>query len=258
MAMRDEHAPTLRVIHVLEAVAHEKNSLNLAEIAKKTKSPKTSLFPIVHTLLKNKYLQSNNGSYSLGVKTIELGVNFLNQNNAMEEIRKIIHSLAETCLETCHLGILDKGYVLYLYKEDSKEPIRMYSSIGKHLPAYGTAVGKALLSGCTAEELRLFYPNGLQSLTKNTITDFNELDRQLEDVRSTGYAYEQEESNPMIHCIGVPLKKDGKVVAAISVAIPTFRITPEKIVISKKALLVAKNTIENIMIYTDFDFGFLD
>ena len=58
------------------------------------------------------------------------------------------------CSETCHFGILVGGDVLYLLKIDSPEPIRMYSSGGRRLPAYATGIGKALLSDYTLPMLK--------------------------------------------------------------------------------------------------------
>ena len=61
----------------------------------------------------------------------------------------------------------------------------------------------------------------------NTITDFNELYRQLLEIRKQGFAYEQEESNKNLRCIAVPVCIDGKVSAALSVSIPIFRYSEE-------------------------------
>lgn len=252
--VKEEHAPTLRVIGVLEAVAEEKGRISLTQIAEKTGWSKSSLFPVVHTLSDSGYLQGTNGMYSLGLKAVELGVNFLNQNDAMVEIRKIIHVLVNTCLETAHLGVLESGNVVYLYKEECSQSIRMYSSIGKRIPAYGTAIGKALLSESTIEEFHSYYPDGLKPLTPNTITDFNVLFKQLSDVKSTGFAYENEESNEMVCCIAVPIYKDNIIVAAISVAMPVFRMNDEKRELCQKALLIAKHSIESLLIYTGFVF----
>ena len=86
----------------------------------------------------------------------------------MEEIKTIMTNMVNVCSETCHYAILIEGDVLYLQKIDSPEPIRMFSSIGKRLPAYGTGLGKALLMDHNMDQLRSLYPNGLKKLTKNT------------------------------------------------------------------------------------------
>ena len=57
----------------------------------------------------------------------------------------IMQTVVDGCGETCHFGILSGGDVLYLAKVNSPQAIRMYSMTGRRLPAYSTAIGKALL-----------------------------------------------------------------------------------------------------------------
>ena len=140
----------------------------------------------------------------------------------------ILQSIAAECGETAHFGVLEAGKVLYLAKADSSEAVRMYSAVGRSLPAYATALGKALLSGVSRDQLTALYPDGLKPLTEHTITDMDKLYRQLCDVRSTGFAYESEESNNSICCIAVPVMLHKKNAASLSVAVPVFRYTEEK------------------------------
>lgn len=149
----------------------------------------------------------------------------IESTDSFENIVDIMHTVVEGCGETCHLGVLSKGDVLYLAKVNSPQAIRMFSMTGRRLPAYSTAIGKALLRDLEPEQLRELYPDGLKALLPNTVTDFDALYGQLLEIRKQGFAYEQEESNENIRCIAVPLCTGGRVTAAMSVAIPTFRYT---------------------------------
>ena len=161
--------------------------------------------------------------------------------------------MTNVCMETSHFGILKGGDVLYLKKIDSPEPIRMTSRVGMRIPAYGTAIGKALLMDTEFLELKRLYPNGLKALTENTITDFNDLANQLSEARLLGYTYEMEESTQYIRCFAVPIRKKGKIVAAISVAIPIFRYTEEREKLVRTLLFDSKNKIETILNNVDMD-----
>jgi DNA-binding IclR family transcriptional regulator len=55
--------------------------------------------------------------------------------------------LAEQLGVTVHLAILDEMDVVYIEKVDAVQSLRMYSQIGKRIPAYCSALGKVLLSG---------------------------------------------------------------------------------------------------------------
>ena len=86
------------------------------------------------------------------------------------------------------------------------------------------------------EELHRLYPEGLKPLTAHTITDFDELYRQLKEIQETSLAYECEESNELIRCVAKPIYKNNSVAAALSVAVPTFRYSAEKQAVIERLL----------------------
>ena len=155
--------------------------------------------------------------------------------------------------EICQMGILDKGQVLYIAKVDSESPIRIISSVGKRLPAYCTALGKAMLSNTKIEDIKKLYPNGLTPFTSKTITDFNELEKQLKEIKNTSIAYEFGEINEPSYCLSTPLMKNDDILAAISVSVPSFRMTKEKNDLIKKLLLESKIKIETYFREHDID-----
>ncbi len=252
-----QHKPTWRVIRVMEVVSTHKDGVTLSELVRLTKIPKGTLFPIVQTLQKSHFLHVVKGTqkYMLGIKIIEVGQRFFDHFDLLAEVKKEIHLIVESCSETCHLGVLDGSDIFYLHKEDSKKAIRMYSSIGKRLPAYGTALGKAILSGHSEDDIRALFPEGLIALTKNTITDFDKFLQQVEKVRLEGIAYEKEEANLEIQCIAVPLRKNGAIQAALSVSIPVFRATDSLMEEVQTLLLTAQRRIEIILQSSDYDFS---
>lgn len=253
MSEKSGHMPTIRVILIFEAIAASPIGLTFTEITESTGVAKSSLFPIVHTLVDKKYLYYDPASskYTLGLKIFETGNCFLNQFDILEYVKEQMRSIVSICNETCHFAVLSNSDVLYIDKVDSSEPIRMYSSIGKRLPAYGTGLGKALLCMHSPAEIQRLYPDGLKPLTQHTITDFGKLNEQLKEIRKTGVAYEKEESNLQIQCIAVPILKNEKPVFALSVAIPVFRATKESLDVIEKLLVSAKKNIEQMASVAD-------
>jgi DNA-binding IclR family transcriptional regulator len=250
------HRSTERVLDSLEFVAFG-NAIGytLSEISQKLDIPKSSIQPILHTLLQRGYLShdKNTGRYTIGYSTFKLGSSFLGSLNIIDEITKELERVTSICLETTYCATLKEGNAFYIAKADSPEPIRMVARIGHTLPAYSTGVGKALLTDFTLQELRKLYPNGLTPLTEHTITDFVELHNQLQTAKREGFAYEMEESNQYIQCIATPIRKGERIVAAISVAIPTFRYTDEKGELICQSLFQAKNKLEKLIENTDID-----
>lgn len=244
---RDQHRSTERALDILEYLASSKDGGHtLTELAAALNAPKSSLFPIIHTLLNRKYIQLDrpSGRYYIGISSYAFGAAFSTSQNVLDLILNVMESIVESCEETCQLGVLDREKVLYIRKVDSPQPIRMISHVGNRLPANATAIGKALLSGLSDQEIRELYADGLPRLTNHTIVDLDVLLAQLAEVRKSGIAWEQEESTNQIRCWAVPLCKEGNVFAALSVSVPLFRCSEAKEPLVLGSLFKAKKEIE--------------
>lgn len=254
MSPKEPHRATQRVIDILDSIASgTEQGLSLSELSTQLAAPKSSLFPIVHTLCQNNLIAFNEqtGKYTMGFKTYELGNTYLQEGSVNSAIIEIMQSISRQCRETCFFGELIEGNVYYLFKTDSPESLRMVS-VGKKLPAYSCGIGKALLSDKTLEELTALYPEKLTPLTEHTITDISVLYQQLQTIRTQDIAFEKEESTKYIQCIAIPIRKEGKVRAAMSVATPVFRYTPEKEAMIIGLLKQAQLKIEPLIASADW------
>lgn len=251
----EEHRPTARVLDILELVSSSNKGYTLTEIALAVNSPKSTILPIVRTLCQRKFIMLNKDTsrYIVSVNAFVIGSSYLEDLSILNIIKEEMKSIVNVSSETCQMGILAKGDVLYIAKIDSPEPIRLMSFVGKKIPAYCTAIGKALLSRHTAEQLHLLYPQGLHSFTPQTITSFNRLYEDLQVIRQTNLATEMEEVTANIQCLAVPLCKDDHVIAAISVSIPLFRANPEKLALIEQLLLKTKKKIEPLFANVNLD-----
>jgi IclR family KDG regulon transcriptional repressor len=251
MKARDSHRPTERVLDILELVTQNGyTSYSLAEIAAALDAPKSSLFPVVHTLVKRGFLNYDKDTlrFSIGFKAYEVGMKYAHRTGIYDEILSEMQNIVRSCSESCNFAELKGGDALCLMKVDSPEAIRMFSAPGKRMPAYSTALGKALLAEKTREELEELYPGGMVPVTEHTITNLDTLMEQLAEVRLTGVATESEENALLIRCIAVPIKNAGATVAALSVAVPTFRYSDEKKDLIIKLLTEARRRIEMLLI----------
>jgi len=249
----EDHRSTTRVLDILETVSEKKDlKLTLTNIARELHAPKSSIFPMLQTLVDRAYLNydSQTLTYSIGPRAYAVGMKYTEDGGFYQDIDKILSNITEKCQETSHFAELLGNEVFYLNKKDSPQSIRMYSFPGRTLPAYATGLGKALLSGKSEEEIREMYPDGLKVITENTVTSFDLLFKQLEEVRKSSFAFEIEESNESIRCIAVPIEFNGAVRYAISVAVPVYRYTKEKEKQIEELLLEAKHQIEIEMFST--------
>lgn len=111
-----------------------------------------------------------------------------------------------------------------------------------------------LLADYQLPQLKALYYDGLYPLTEHTITDFRLLADQLAEIRTSGFAYECEESTRGIRCIGVPLRKSGKVVAALSVAFPLECYNDAAAASARQALDEARRQIERLLCCVELQF----
>jgi DNA-binding IclR family transcriptional regulator len=105
-------------------------------------------------------------------------------------------------------------------------------------------VGKVMLAWMDPEESKqLIREHGLPRLTDKTITDEAALYKHLEEIRQKGYAIDDEENEKGLRCVAAPIMDySGRVIAAISIAGPTTRISTDSL--EKMANLVVEAGLE--------------
>lgn len=239
------HNPTLRVVQILNLFSTNPTPLSFSDIARLTNIPKGTLSPILSELLTQRYLRLKSGGlYVLGSAAFGLGAAFVGQMGGFEIIKAHMREIVSACGETCQFGVLEGGEVLYLHKVESQNPIKLHSYAGKMLPAYCTAIGKALLRDKDLAALRALYPQGLEAFTDNTLRDVESLQSELESIRARGVAYEMGEHTPEVACAAVALSNGREVVAALSVSLPAFRADSKKMQAISALLLTQGREIE--------------
>lgn len=244
----------LRVLDIFELLARYPDGISLSEISTKLNIPKSSAHGLIATLLNRGYLREgrHDRTYRLGARLFELGSEYVAGTDLITDGQVIVSETARACDETVHLAILEGDEVLYVAKEESTNTIRMVSAVGKRFPAYGTGVGKMLLSALSPAALNQLYPpeESLEPITPRTITDPTAFRQELTETRQRGYATDFEESTPGLCCVAAPIYGgDGSIVAAISVSVPTVRFTAERQAELRMLIQRSANRLSRILGY---------
>jgi len=240
-----------RGLEMLELLSEHPDGLELHQIAKAMELPKSSAFNLLHTLFSYKYVRKpdNSPRYQLGLRLFEVGSAAVNHVDVTSVIRQYMADISRACNETMHCGILSGLDVLYIDKMESTQSIRMSSHVGVRMPLNATAMGKAFLSCLTDDEVRGLY-NGreLVALTPHTITDMSTLLKQLDIIRQTGYATENQESNLNVSCIGIAIRgRDDRPAYALSISAPSFRMGENEVAAYGQMLLRAQRKIQRVL-----------
>ena len=240
-------------LSILDTILQHGSPMNMTKISEKLGLYPSTIHRILDTLKHWGYVEQdpNTQKYQLGLKLLELGMAKLHQIDLVREVTPYLKELVKQCNETVHLGVLEEGEVLYLAKEESSQTIRMISYIGKRAPLHCTALGKVLLAYMSEEERKkILEEKELPRLTKNTITDKGELEKELDKIREQDFALDREENEKDVRCIGAPIRNyKGKVIAAISISSPIFRIDKNVQNNLKEALIKTTNKISKRLGY---------
>ncbi len=162
------------------------------------------------------------GTYRLGPTIVSLAGAAINEYEEFRHAYAELHALMAATLLGANLAVPDDDRLMYLFHIDGPKMKRGNTLVGRHAPLHATALGKALLSGQTAEGLEAWLGDRtLPAYTVHTITEPTRLRAELAEVRARGYAIEREELALGRGCIAVPIRaRDGQVVAAMSLSGP--------------------------------------
>lgn len=245
-----------RAIAILEFLAEENKGCGITIISKATGLHKSTVHRLLGTLMNKGYVEKDieNDNYRLGTKILYLASSVLDRMDIRNVSRPYITELSEQTKEVVHLSILDGDEAVYIDKVESSRPnsVRMHSQIGKRVPLYCTAVGKALLSKFGDEKVKeLIGKNKFIKFMPNTIDNVEDFIKALEKVNELGYAMDDMEHEEGIRCIAAPIyNRKGMVVAAVSLSGPMFYITEERLPQLREKILKTSEDISYQLGYT--------
>jgi len=201
--------------------------LSVNDLACKVGLPRSTAYRIVSCLTEFGFLEKNPvaGTYTVGPELYAQGSLYLSNASILNAADPVMKVLNELTAEAVSVGILDKKNVILIMKEESKYTFRLTTHIGSNLPAYASAIGKALLSELSDSEIgRLIPAETLQAVTPKTIITKTELKRDLEEIRRTKISVDREGGYEGVESVASVIRDiHGKATAAMSIPVPIFR-----------------------------------
>lgn len=243
------HRPTERVTNVLLTIANEPKPLNLSSISQLTNIPKSTLSPILDVLRHYEFIfRKDDNTYVIGENAYLIGKSYEQNYLGFETIKEYMKKIVLECNEICQLAVLRDDKVLYIAKEEPNQAIQLVSYEGKLLPASSTALGKVLLSQFTDDQIKKIIGNNIKKINQNTITNIDDILLEIDNARNNQFAIDMGEISEEIICLAVPILKNERIMCAISVSIPVYRFTEEKLNFIKQVCMKYKNQIESIFL----------
>jgi IclR family pca regulon transcriptional regulator len=223
-------AQGMAVLRVFEA---HPQGLSLAQVARALGCSRTRPFRYLYTLERLGYLRRDLdiGTYRPTALTLALGYAFLDGQPLTELAQPVLERLKDEVLGSAHLGILDRGELVYIGAARTAVITAVNVRIGTRLPATSTSIGRILLAWLEPPEVdRLIGTGPIPALTHRTIVDPQAFRRMLAQARAQGHAYTDEEFHLGVRSVAAPVHDaSGRVVAGINATAITHVFTDEHV-----------------------------
>jgi len=212
-----------RAAAILRALEDEPAGLSLGQIAQRVNLARSTVQRIVAALEAEKFLiaASPTGRVRLGPTILRLAASA--RTDFVAVARPYLTQLSSELKETVDLSVIKKDHLVFIDQVIGSQRLRTVSAVGETFPLHCTANGKAYLASLDNAAIAELIGTGYEQRTPRTLTQLDELLRDLKTVRKTGVAVDREEHSLGICAAGVITRDPAGNVVAISVPVPAQR-----------------------------------
>jgi len=215
-----------RAATLLDAISRYTMPVTLKALSADTNLAPSTAFRILHSLIDNHFVdRDNSGKYQLSGRLIRLS----NYQSQHVDFRKVaipyMEKLRDKFGETINLTTREGDVIIYVEKAIPNRMMHVQQIIGSRAPLHVTGVGKMMLGMEGSEGISGYaHRTNLPTYTRKTFSDIESLERECMHCVEQGFAYDNEEAEIGVGCIGVLLyDRYGEVVAGLSVSAPIDR-----------------------------------
>ena len=229
---------------VLQAfAAADSRALGLAAIATAAHLTPSSAQRSLHTLVRLGYLRRDARLHGwvLTPRTLDVGYPYLAGHPVIEQATPHLIDLNQACGESVSLSEPDGLDMVFIARFPSRKPFFIHMPVGRRLPMYCTAAGRAYLSALPpAEANAILERSTLRRFTPTTLHPLSAIQARIAEAREAGYAWANQEYYRGDLTIAAPiLDEGGRPVAAINIAGTTSRSTLDDLREQFAPLLIA-------------------
>ncbi|TQC42788.1 IclR family transcriptional regulator [Rhodococcus sp. WS4] len=215
---------------VLLAFDAQRPNPTLTDLATETGLTRSTVHRILLTLQKLGYVAKSGGRWSLAPRVLGIGQHYSQSHPLIEAAMPRLLEVTDKTQESASLGVVDGADVVYAARVPAHRIMSINVSVGTRVPAYATAIGRALLAWAPAEIVeRVVADSTFQKLGPETISTVAELEQELTTVREQWYALTAEELEKGLISLAAPVRDAGStVVGVIACSTSSARNTPAR------------------------------
>jgi IclR family acetate operon transcriptional repressor len=215
-----------RAISVLQVLARH-GDLGVTEISSALDVHKSTVSRLLGTLEARGLVEqaSHRGRYRLGYGVVQLAAGVSRKHDLNVVSRPVCSALAEDMGETVNVAVRDGRSVVTIDQVMGSAAVTTVNWVGQHNAMHSTSAGKVFLAHLPRAELKTYLDEKLERFTEFTIVDPAVMETELATVRESGYAHTIDEQEVGLAAVAAPIRAlDARVIAALVVSGPTFRI----------------------------------
>ncbi|MFJ6087712.1 IclR family transcriptional regulator [Streptomyces sp. NPDC092369] len=220
-----------RAVSVLEILARH-GEAGVTEIADELDVHKSTAFRLLG-VLENRGLVAqakDRGKYYLGAGVLRLAGAAAVRLDISQEGVPVCRELADELGETVNIAVLDDDAAVNIMQARGTASVTAQNWLGRRTPLHATSSGKVLLAHMSPTLREGLLARSLPRFTERTITGSAALRGELEAVVEQGYGITIEELELGLTAVAVPVRAhDGKVIAALSVSGPVYRLNGDRL-----------------------------
>ncbi|HEX7480503.1 MAG TPA: IclR family transcriptional regulator [Polyangiales bacterium] len=230
--MEHSAATVEKAIDVLFHLHERPEPWGVSDLGRALDLPKSSVHRLLVSLRRRGLVESDErGRYRPGIALLALGLGVLDREPLVAAARPVLESEAAELGETFFVVAARAGKLTVLDKVEGTGFLRAAPRVGSSVPVHVTAVGKLYL----AHAPTAIAAADLQVEAARVVSE-----RELSAVRRRGYAENLGEWIEGLAVLAAPVFAHGKLVGAITTALPTTRLAQlDKKTVAQRVVLAA-------------------
>jgi DNA-binding IclR family transcriptional regulator len=218
-----------RALGLLELLAN-RGEAGITELAKELDVHKSTAFRLVVALENRQLVEqvAERGKYRLGFGIVRLAGAVASHLDLPRESRPVCERLAMEVGETVNVAVLDDGAAINIIQAHGSAAVTARNWVGARTALHASSSGKVLLAWAGEQELAVVLAGPPERYTEHTITAEDGMRAELAEIRARGWASTNQELEVGLTSLAAPIRGGGgSVVAAVSVAGPSYRLTED-------------------------------
>jgi IclR family pca regulon transcriptional regulator len=228
---RDLVAALDKGLQVIEAFDQERPRLTISEVAERTGLTRAAARRYLLTLCHLGFARQDRNLFALTAKVLRLSQSYMHSARLPRIVQPELMRLSHALKEASSAGVLDGSDVLCVAATSAGRVISSTLQPGTRVPAWCTANGRVLLAAWPQDAVQAWIAQqALVARTPHTVTDPAQLADAIARVRDRGHAAVDQEFEPGLRTVSVPLLNfQGETVAALNVSVHASRMEMDEL-----------------------------